>query len=61
MAAAWLTAEILVKCYDKGVKLLESGILAPATHDKAIQKARESYRLTPEQKGFLNSLKIKTR
>lgn len=61
MAAAWLTAEILVKCYDKGVELLESGILAPATHDKAIQKARESYRLTPEQKGFLNSLKIKTR
>ncbi len=59
MAVAWLTAEILVKAYDEGVKLLREGILAPKTHNKAIQKARESYRLNREQKEYLNSLKIK--
>lgn len=59
MAAAWLTAEVLVKYYDYGVAVLESGILEAKTHNKAIQKAKESYRLTNEQKGFLDSLKIK--
>ncbi len=61
MAAAWLEAEVLVKYYDYGVHILQSGILPPKTHDKAIQKARESFRLTKEQKGFLQSLKIKKR
>ncbi|MDR2891046.1 MAG: DNA alkylation repair protein [Alistipes sp.] len=28
-------------------------------HNKAIQKARESYRVTPERKAYLNTLKIK--
>lgn len=59
MAAAWLSAEVLTKYYDFGVALLKSGILQPKTHNKAIQKARESYRITDEQKGFLESLKIK--
>lgn len=59
MAAAWLTAEVLVKHYEEGVKILESGILNARTHNKAIQKAKESYRITQEQKGFLESLKIK--
>lgn len=58
MAAAWLTAEILIKHYEWGLGLLQRGVLSPETHDKAIQKARESYRLTPEQKGYLQSLKI---
>ena len=59
MALAWLTAEILVKHYDYGVKLLQKGILVPRTHNKAIQKAIESYRLNQEQKEYLRSLKIK--
>ena len=29
------------------------------THNKAIQKAIESYRITPEQKAYLRGLKIK--
>lgn len=29
------------------------------THNKAIQKSVESYRITPEQKEYLKSLKIK--
>ena len=59
MAAAWLTAEILVKHYDYGVQLLQGKTLDVKTHNKAIQKARESYRLSKAQKEFLNSLKIK--
>lgn len=58
MAVAWLIAEILVKEYDFGVKLLKKGITDVKTHNKAIQKAIESYRLTKEQKDFLRSLKI---
>lgn len=59
MGAAWLTAEVLVKYYDYGVELLKEGVLDAKTHNKAIQKAIESYRLTKEQKEFLRSLKIK--
>lgn len=57
MAAAWLIAEVLVKFYDGGVEFLNSGALDIKTHNKAIQKACESYRLTKEQKDFLRGLK----
>ena len=59
MAVAWLTAEILVKEYEEGIELLKEGFLPVKTHNKAIQKAIESYRLTNEQKEYLRSLKIK--
>ncbi len=57
MAVAWLIAEILIKEYEFGVKLLEKGNIPQKTHNKGIQKAVESYRLTKEQKDFLKSLK----
>lgn len=57
MAAAWLTAEVLVKEYADGVNFLKSGALPIVTHNKAIQKARESFRLTAEQKTELAGLK----
>ena len=57
MAAAWLTAEILIKRYEYGLALLDKNILPTKTHNKAIQKARESFRLTKEQKDYLKSLK----
>ena len=42
---------------------LTSGVeqphLASWTHNKTIQKAIESYRITPEQKEYLRTLKIK--
>lgn len=69
MAAAWLIAEVVVKSYDDGVAFLkanagyydEKGRGAETfdikTHNKAIQKACESYRLTKEQKDFLKTLK----
>lgn len=57
MAAAWLIAEVLVKHYDSGVEFLKSNKIETKTHNKAIHKACESYRLTKEQKDFLKSLK----
>ena len=60
MAVAWLLAEILVKEYEEGVKLLKERFLPIKTHNKGVQKAIESYRLTYEQKEYLRSLKIKT-
>lgn len=57
MAAAWLVAEMLVKCYDKTVEFLTTDFLDKKTHNKAIQKACESYRLSQEQKTYLKGLK----
>ena len=57
MAAAWLIAEVLVKFYEQGVEFLKLNRLDKKTHNKAIQKACESYRLTKEQKDFLRGLK----
>ena len=59
MAIAWLTAEILVKDFQWGVQILQKGRLPAKTHNKAIQKAIESFRLTMQQKEYLRSLKIK--
>ena len=59
MAVAWLVAEILVKHYEYGVELLKGNVLDNKTHNKSIQKAIESYRLTNGQKEYLRSLKIK--
>ena len=59
MAVAWLTAELLVHYPEKGIAILENGYLAKNTHNKAIQKAIESYRIDTKQKEFLRSLKIK--
>ncbi len=59
MAVAWLLAEILIKNYDYGLKILNTGHIDAKTHNKAIQKAIESYRLTENQKNHLRSLKIK--
>ncbi len=57
MAVAWLTAEILVKYYDAGKEFLKAGTLDKKTHNKAIQKATESFRLTDEQKNELKGMK----
>lgn len=57
MAAAWLTAEVLVKFYDTGVTLLKNGVLSRETHNRAIRKACESYRLSAEQKAALRAMR----
>ena len=59
MAVAWLLAEILIKKYDFGLQILQGKELDVKTHNKAIQKGIESYRITQLQKEQLRSLKIK--
>lgn len=57
MGAAWLLAEVLVKFYEEGKTFLQKNLLDVRTHNKAIQKARESFRLTTAQKEQLSGLK----
>ena len=58
MAAAWLLAEVFVKFYEEGLTFIKKNTLSPAVRNKGIQKARESYRLTQEQKNVLKLCKI---
>ena len=57
MMVAWYMATALAKQYDATILLLEQGCLPTWVHNKAIQKARESYRVTPEHKAYLKTLK----
>ncbi len=59
MAVAWTIAEIATKFNDKAIKYLQNNNLDNFTHNKAIQKMRESYRISKEQKEFLKTLKRK--
>ncbi len=59
MMRAWYFATALAKQYGAILPYLENDRLDVWTHNKAIQKARESYRITPEQKDYLNTLKRK--
>ncbi|WP_282709907.1 DNA alkylation repair protein [Lancefieldella sp. Marseille-Q7238] len=57
MMVAWFFATALVKQWDFAIPYLETEKLDTWTHNKTIQKARESYRITKEQKLYLKSLK----
>ena len=59
MMSAWYFATALSKQYDAVIPFIEKKQLPVWVHNKTIQKARESYRITPEQKEYLNTLKIK--
>ena len=59
MAIAWYFATALAKQYDKTIPYIENKTLDAWTHNKAIQKSIESYRVTAEHKEYLKSLKIK--
>ena len=59
MAVAWLFSMALVKQWEASLPYLQEGLLSPWIHNKAIEKAIESYQLTPEQKEFLKALKRK--
>ncbi|MBR2024689.1 MAG: DNA alkylation repair protein [Clostridia bacterium] len=59
MAIAWLYSVCLVKRYEKTLPIIENKLLDKWTHNKAIQKAIESFRITNEQKQYLKNLKIK--
>ncbi|MBQ8246912.1 MAG: DNA alkylation repair protein [Lachnospiraceae bacterium] len=57
MMVAWYFATALAKQWDAVIPYIESGKLEKWTHNKAIQKAIESYRIKPEQKEYLRGLK----
>ncbi|MCB6994422.1 DNA alkylation repair protein [bacterium 210820-DFI.6.37] len=57
MAAAWLLSVCYVKFPQQTEALLVDGLLDDVTHNKTIQKIRESYRISKEDKARLNLLK----
>lgn len=59
MMIAWYFATALAKQYETTLPYIVEKRLDVWTHNKAIQKAIESYRVTEEQKAYLRTLKIK--
>ncbi len=59
MMIAWYFATALAKQYDAIIPYIENKKLDKWTHNKTIQKAIESYRITDEQKTYLRTLKVK--
>ena len=59
MMIAWYFATALAKQYEAALPYIEERRLAPWTHNKAIQKAIESRRISVEQKAYLRTLKIR--
>ena len=57
MMTAWYFATALAKQYDAVLPYIEEKRLDKWTHNKAIQKSVESFRITPEQKSYLKTLK----
>lgn len=58
MMRAWYFATALAKQWDATISIIEERTLDSWTHNKTIQKARESYRVSQEQKIYLQSLKV---
>lgn len=59
MMIAWYFATALAKQYESVLPYLEEKRLDDWTHNKAIQKSVESYRITNEQKAYLKTLKLR--
>lgn len=59
MMIAWYFATALAKQYETTLPYIQDNRLDKWTHNKAIQKAIESYRITPQQKELLRGYKIK--
>ncbi len=58
MMIAWYIATGLAKNYDQFIKVIEEKRFDAFTHNKAIQKAVESYRVSDEHKAYLKTLKV---
>ncbi len=59
MMIAWYFATALAKKYDAALPYIQERRLENWTHNKAIQKAIESYRISEEVKVYLRTLKVK--
>lgn len=55
---AWYFATALAKKYDYVLPFFETPCMNKWTHNKAIQKALESFRVTDEHKAYLRTLRI---
>ena len=58
MMRAWYFATALAKQYDTIIPYIEQKKLDPWTHNKAIQKAVESFRIKAEQKEYLKTFRL---
>ena len=58
MMVAWYFATALAKQWDATFPYIKENRLESWTHNKTIQKALESYRITDEQKDVLKTLKV---
>ena len=58
MMIAWYFATALAKQWDIAIKYIEDKKLSRWVHNKTIQKAVESYRISNEQKAYLKGIKI---
>lgn len=62
IAVAWYFSFALIKQYEKTIKYFEEGKISNEwIHNKALQKAIESYRITDETKNYLRTLKTATK
>ena len=59
MMIAWYFATALAKQYEAALPYLENRRLDPWVHNKTIQKAVESFRVSDEHKACLRALKIR--
>ena len=58
MMIAWFFATALAKQWDAALPVIEARRLDPWVHNKAIQKAVESYRIPADRKNLLRARKI---
>ena len=58
MAQAWFFAECLAKQFERTIACFTEQKLNGWTHNKSLQKACESFRLTSEQKAYIKTLKV---
>ena len=59
MAIAWFYSFALIKQYDDAIKYFEEKRLSKWIHNKSIQKAIDSYRISDVKKEYLRSLRIR--
>ncbi|MCC8127424.1 MAG: hypothetical protein LIO92_08500, partial [Clostridiales bacterium] len=59
MMIAWYFATALAMQYESTIPYIENHALDTWTHNKTIQKAVESYRISEERKAYLKTLRIR--
>ena len=59
MMISWYFATALAKQWSDAIKYFEKPCMQKFCHNNSLQKAIESYRITPEQKEYIRTLKMK--